>query len=325
VVAGVIRGKSGAHARQGVKAARALGLFALVAVAVALLPTRAAALDSDLKHTYAFTAKASNGYKLLAIADSERLDGRGEVVLIVASPKGTVTYLASATVTATRIDADLGQLGRVSLEVTPSGREESVRCGKRSKAASFEPQNYSGILEFHGEEGFAEADSTAPRDYTRFFGQLVCGGAVGTLELGGKGLAGARLRLHAHNGAFHLNFQAGKNRPGAGTRFEVEVGERRRGIQISRGMTWRAGAGAFIYDPSLATALLAPPAPFSGRAEFHRHAAAGRQWSGNLTVDLPGRASVPLTGPGIEATLAPACREKEGQHGCHRRRDAASA
>ncbi len=297
-------------------AVAAIALLVVVAMAT-LAPGRAGALDSDLKHSYAFKLEASNGYSILAYAGSERVDGRGELVLIVGRKDAGVFYTAPATVTGTRIDADLGKLGRVALDVTPSGKTTRLRpsCEPRRKPISFEPPTYSGSFEFHGEEGYTKAVSL-PVDFTRFFLDFGCT-SVGSGEGGGPDVPGARLRLHARRGSTRLELQVNKNRPGARTRFEVGVDEERDGISISRSRTLWVGAGAFDFDSSLRTAVLAPPAPFSGRASFHRGAAPADRWGGDLTVDMPGRSDVPLTGPGIEAALAPACRhEGEGRFRC---------
>ena len=255
--------KRGRVVGRGVLAA--LAAVAAVLIAVLLAPVHAGATDSDLKHAYAFKLKASNGYSILAVAGSERADGRGQFVMFVGNRTGSALYVAPATVTATRIEADLGRLGQVALNVTPSGRKKSVRsgCQEEPESFSFEPQVYSGSFEFHGEEGYTEATTTSPREYTRFFVDLICSGP-GSGETGGPNLPGAGLRLHSRQGSFRLNLQANKNHTGAHTRFAVETHEKRRGIVISRGTTAVAGAGAFGYDPLLRTATLAPPAPFSG-------------------------------------------------------------
>ncbi len=67
------------------------------------------------------------------------------------------------------------------------------------------------------------------------------------------------------------------------------------------------GPDAFDCDPALRRAVLVPPAPFSGSASFTRGAAPNHRWSGDLNVDLPGRSDVPLTGPGVKATLVAGC------------------
>jgi hypothetical protein len=305
------------RSKRGIAAAL-VGLVALLGVAT-LTPAGAGALDSDLKHAFAFRLEASNGYSVVAFASSQRADGRGEIVLLVDRRNASAIYAAPATLTATRIDADLGSLGEVSLDVVPTGRKRTVgrACGEGPpETVSFEAQSYRGNFEFHGEEGFTEAASISPPEYTRFFLDLLCGGGGGG-ELSGAMLPGARLRLHSHRSAFRLALQANKNRPSARTRFEVETKEERQGIFISRSRALWLGADAFSYDPLLRTATLAPPVPFSGHATFHRAVAAANRWAGNLTIDLPGRSKVPLAGGGIEATLSHACRhEGEGRFRC---------
>jgi hypothetical protein len=290
----------------------ALGGLAVLLFVSVLMPGSAAALDSDLKHSAAFRVDASNGYQILALANSERADGRGEIVLFVARRDAAAAYVAPAELTATGVEADLGRLGEVALDVVPSGRTRTLRSrcgGEAGERFSFEPQSYRGRFEFHGEEGFAEAVSASPTEYNRFFADLACGTVIGE-ETSGPRLRGARLRLRSHRGASRLSLQANKNRPGARTRVEVETHERRQGIAISRSRTVWAGSDAFDFDPLLRTATLAPPLPFTGHAEFHLGASAANRWTGDLTVDLPGRSDVPLAGPSIAATLAHAYRNE---------------
>jgi hypothetical protein len=193
--------------------------------------------------------------------------------------------------------------------VVPSGGTKRVQShceGEEPQTVSFEPQSYRGNFEFHGEEGFTEATSTAPREYTPFFFQLICGSISG--EGTGGMLPGARLRLHSRQGPTRVNLQVNKNHPGGRSEFTAEISERRRGIQIQRSAVLLAGAGAFDYDPLLRTATLDPPAPFAGHASFHRSAARANRWTGNLEVDFPGKADVPLVGGGFGVHLAPAHR-----------------
>jgi hypothetical protein len=292
------------------------GLVVVCATAL-LAPLSATATDSDLKHTYAFRLKASNGYSILVIAASQRADGQGEAVLFVSRKDGGAIYQAPAAVTATRIDADLGQLGEIALDVVPSGRKEKLRSGCPGElgdpqSVTIEPPLFRGSFSFHGEEGFADATSTSPRDYTRFFLTVICAGG-GQGETSGAMLPGARLRVHSRHGPLRLNLQANKNRANGRTRFEIDTHERQVGIEVWRSRTLWVGADAFDYDPLLHAATLEPPAPFSGRANFRRRAKPANRWTGDLTVDLPGRAGVPLTGPGVEATLVHACWQGEGR------------
>jgi hypothetical protein len=288
-----------------------------ILVSALLTPEPAAATDSDLKHMAVLKVRASNGYSVLVIASSERADGRGQVGLIVYGKRGSATYGAPATITATRFEADLGALGRIALDVAPSGRKKTLRssCADEPESISFEPLLYSGTFEFHGEEGYTEASTAAPREYTRFLLGILCG-EIRSGELSGRGLPGARLRLHALQGTSRLNLQANKNGPRARTRFEAEIHEERDGITISRDVEVHAGSAAFEYDPLLRTATLEPPAPFSGGAVFHRGAAPANRWRGDLALNFPGRSDVPLIGPGVEATLVSACFQEGGGFSC---------
>ena len=291
---------------------------ALLAAAIVFLavPTHSTATDSDLKYAYAFKLPASNGYEILAFAANQRADGRGKIVLLVTHGREGATYVSPATLTATSIAADLGALGKVDLTVSSSGRTKRLRqkCGDDPRTVTYEPPNFSGSFEFHGEEGFTEAVSTAPREYTRFFSDLLCTG-VASGEIGGRDLPGARLRVRSHRPGLRLDLRVNENHPGGRARFEVGVREKRGEVRISRETTVWLNADSFRFDPLLGSANVDPPAPFAGRASFHRRVAPARRWAGNLTVDLPGRSDLPLTGPGVTATLAHACFQGEGAGG----------
>ncbi len=213
--------------------------------------------------------------------------------------------------TATEIKADLGPLGGIDLAVSGSGATKRLHspCG-HGKPVRYEPPRFSGRFEFHGEEGFATAVSSSPSEYTEFFTRLICPGS-GSGELGGGGLSGARLRLDRQGSASSLHLQANQNHPGGPTRFEVNLSEKSGEVSIQREVALWEKSGAFQSDNQLTTATLSPPAPFSGQGTFSRGASSAN-WSGNLTVDLPGHSDVPLTGAGISATLVHACWQGEG-------------
>jgi hypothetical protein len=284
-----------------------MGIGLAIALAALLAPGHAAAVDSDLKHLFVFEVEASNGYSIFALASNQRADGRGEVVLIVSGKHAGAVYTAPAQLTATSLEADLGALGSISIESIPSGKRRSfrTRCEEGSKV-SYEPQRYRGNFEFHGEEGYTEAASGAPRERIPRLYQAECL-TDSSLEVGGDDVPGAGLRLHSGRGGLKLDLTARKNGPGKRTQLRVGVREERAGISISREISQRADVDAFDYDPLLRRAVLAPPAPFSGSASFHRGAAPGSRWSGDLAVDLPGRSNVALTGPRVKATLVAGC------------------
>jgi len=297
---------------------------ALVVLLALVSPARGSAADAaaPVVHSYAFRVGGSNGYGIVAFAASSRADGRGVLAVFVSKRLSehparagivseAVSYEAPATVTATQVEADLGPLGRVDLAVSGSGTTKVLHRGCGSgKPVRYEPPRFSGNFEFHGEEGYTNAVNSSPRDYTEFFPRLVCAGR-GSGEIGGGSLPGARLRLRSHAGAAKLSLQANQNHPGGRTRLEISLSEKRGEMHISREMVLWDKSAAFQFDDRLLSATLAPPPPFAGHGSFRR-TASGPRWSGDLTVDLPGRSGLPLTAPGTTATLVHSCWQGEG-------------
>lgn len=280
---------------------RALTLLGAVVALTLLAPVPATALDSDLKGFAVFKLEASHGYSILGIAGSERIDGRGSIGLIVYRRGASASYEAPATVTPTRLEADLGTLGRISVDIAPSGRKKKLRsqCGGGTRL--IEPRLYRGTFEFHGEEGYADAVATEVSEDTQFLLDVLCPGREGG-EVSDPGLPGARLHAFLRHGDRRLSLQLNKNRPGKPTVFSATLAERRGKIRIERSASGRQPARAFEFDSLLRTATIAPVAPFSGAARFERRAAADRL-TGNLSLDFPGERDVPLAGAGFSVHL----------------------
>lgn len=271
-----------------------IAVIAILALSL-LAPLDAVALDSDLKGSAVFRLKASNGYTILGFASSERIDGRGDIGLIVYRKGATVFYVAPATVTPTRLEADLGALGRFSAEIAPSGRKKQLRSRCGDDVDRVEPDLYRGTFEFRGEGGYTEVVATDVPEYPQFFLDFICPMATRG-EVGGRGLPGARLRAFSRSDDRRLSLQLNKNRPSGSTFYEATLKVERNGIQIERTISGRQPATAFEYDPWLRTATVEPSAPFSGVANFRRNAVPVNRWTGTLSVDFPGAPNVPLTG-----------------------------
>lgn len=302
---GFLRGAGGQIAAILIAAILTVGA---VLASVFASPPDAAALDSDLKGSAIFKLKASHGYSILGLAASERLDGHGDIALIVYRKGASATYLAPATVTPDRLDVDLGALGRISSDIVPSGRTKRFRsdCGE-GRLRSVEPRLYRGTFEFHGEHGYTEAAATDVLEDTRFLAGLVCGAQRGG-EGTGPGVPGARLRAFSRHGGRRLSLQLNKNRPSKATFFSATLGESPRGIEIERTVSGRQPAQAFEYDPMLRTATVELAAPFAGAARFLHGATPANRWTGSLSVDFPGEPNVPLAGPQFAVHLVHAQR-----------------
>jgi hypothetical protein len=268
--------------------------------AMAAVPARFRAVATDaLPVPGGFRLAASNGYKLYVVSFPSRGDGLG-ALLIYASAKGKgVIYRVPAVVTETSIQADLGELGEISVTFHRSNRAAKVPCGER--LIRFDSGNYEGRIDFHGEEGYTAVEATTAPGNIDFWAAELCdeffsGGSFGRLP-------GAS--LHVRNPALGQEMTVRKRRPGAAAQIAASVSEYSNGTSIRRFMIALMPGADFTYDRRLRTATVRPPAPFAGSARFDLNKKAGQRWSGNLTVDLPGKSDVPLTGPLLRATLVP--------------------
>lgn len=269
-----------------------------------LVPTAAGAVEEDEGAIAAFRLKASNGYRIFVLASRQPGKPRGELAVIVGSRRDAVIYATRAVVEEAGIHADLGELGRIDLEYVRLKGKEKYSCGSEGEVSYLARGEYRGVFELHGEEGYTEARATRLRADESILYDLVCADPGGSGEATGPTLQGARLRAVLRQGADSaVSFEITKNRPSAPSSFQVLTRERRGEIRIQRSAEAIVGAGAFRYDPRLRTATVSPPAPFEGSATYRREAPLRNRWSGDLTVDLPGRSDVPLVEPGFRLSL----------------------
>jgi hypothetical protein len=284
------------------------GGFVVLLVAAGIAPApalgstsvafKASSLQQPLPAAGGFRVKAGNGYSLVVLGVSARGGHPASVEIVVSGRHRGVVYSAPATVTETSIQANLGELGEISVAFHPSGRPTTVRPKCGGSPVSFDSGSYEGTIDFHGEEGYTEVDATSAPGNLDFWLDALClgiGGGSGPL------LPGAE--LHIRNPQLGPEFTVVKNRPDAPARVEVGVSEYRDGISIERFTALLMPTGSFKYDPRLQVATLDPPLPFAGSGRFDRSKKASKRWSGDLTIDMPGREGVPLTGSGLRATL----------------------
>ncbi|HEU5063190.1 MAG TPA: hypothetical protein VFT79_08580 [Solirubrobacterales bacterium] len=294
--------------RRGKFAVLALLLTAALAV---FAPVAGAAGEPDTGGFGAFRLKASNGYEVLVLAASKPGFRNGEVLILVSRRGSFVSYYAPATVTDTRIDAELGTLGRIDVEFEPSGSRETVRsqCDPDAKL-TYDKGSYVGTVELRGEEGYTEATATRVAFWPRFYVDFGCM-SVGYGEFFGPHLPGARLLARKRTEGGSLALQVNQNRPHARVSLIASIEERRGPIQIDRQVEAVDSGISFFFHPNLRSAVLRPEDPFSGRAVFRRDAKKANRWTGTLSVDFPGRSDVPLAGPGFRTSLRHARFTKE--------------
>jgi hypothetical protein len=248
-----------------------------------------------------FRLEASNGYTLSL--STFGLARRADTVVVDVGKKGqAVDYEIPATITETSIQAELGALGEISVEFQRSGKAASVRCDREREPIRYDSGSWVGTIDFHGEEGFTDVEATSAPGYVE---RAALGPFCGGVSFGGTSERAKGAELYVRNPGLGPQLSVYKHRPGAAALIIAYLSEWDDGIRIDRSTgKWIPGRD-FHYAPNLRTATVTPPGPFSGTARFDFGLKAGRRWSGDLTVDMPGRADVPLTGPLLRAGLIP--------------------
>jgi hypothetical protein len=265
------------------------------------LPAGVQAVPSPPPQVAIFGVQASNGYRVTIVANGSS-DGTGDIAVLAVSTRAAAIYRTAATVTDKGVEANLGELGRISVKSVRTGRKRTVpRDCEGNRKRRIAAIRYEGIIEFHGEEDFTDVSAnSAPFDYRTYLG-FACMREGGRPP--GKPLPGAFLHVHRNPEENELMLHAVQPRPGSATSISVQVDKHQGEFEITRAVGIRARASALRFDPRLRKATLSPPAPFDGHATFRRSAPFGDRWSGNLTVDLPGASDYPLTGPGLRVSL----------------------
>lgn len=283
-------------------------LLAAFAIVLGALATPAAAEgEAETGAFGSFRLKGTNGYSILALALSNPKFKHGEILIFVGRRSrmgfNSVVYLAPATVTPDTIEADLGPVGVISLRFEPSGPPERVHAScKRGGSVTYEPGVWVGEIEIAGEEGFTQVHRNRTKAIPFPLPEPGCG-VTRIGETSGQRPDAARLIARSATRKHALYLQANKNYRAARVRLEASLEERRDGLVVSREVVRFSPASSFSFDPELRVATLAPPAPFSGSASFHRGAKPANQWAGSLSVDFPGRADVPLAGRRFHSAL----------------------
>jgi hypothetical protein len=258
-----------------------------------------AAPNEPLPIPGAFRLPANNGYTFSVVAEPPHA-GRSAFLSISVFAKGRgVFYRAPATVTETSMQADLGELGEISVTFHRTNESVGAHCGKRT--IQFDSGQYEGKIDFHGEEGYTSVEATTAPGDVHYISNL-CGGyaSSGPFHRHPRGA-----ELYLRNPGLGPRLSVHKSRPGAAAQISAWTMENSNGILIDRFASLQMPGEDFTYDRRWRTATIRPPAPFAGTAHFDLGKKAGQRWSGDLTVDLPGKAGVALTGPTLRAYLVP--------------------
>lgn len=246
--------------------------------------------------------EGSNGYSFEVVAASQKASGRGVVYMTAEKGPAAVSYFAAARVSTTELRANFKQLGRISLDLQPSGGVRIARSPCGADDVTYQPGTWEGTIEFNGEEGFSELSETSTPALIKPPLEAACKFGRFDEVVDERGKA-TRLRVTGPTTGGRLAFQARQSRPGSRVTVAALLTEHRQGVKIIRSVEAYGPAGAMSATKFLGSARVDAPAPFLGAATFRAGAPPAKQWSGNLTVDFPGRAGVPLAGSKLRATL----------------------
>lgn len=232
-----------------------------------------------------FDLKASDGYT----ASLGAIDGKVRLVFTKRrnGVQEEVEYLVRGTVTRRGLRARFGSLGRISVKFTPAR-------GKGNRGV------FKGTIRFRGEGGYVELDARRAK------GALIGGSRRPRLSTGGSAVASAETVfgvLEAQAKGRILLAIASHPDEGDLPGFVAAAQDRGGGMEITRKVAVLGSADTFSFEDNLSTATIRPPSPFAGSATFTRNADGSGSWSGDLVVDLPGRADVPMVGPEFKVEL----------------------
>lgn len=275
-------------------------LIVLGGVALALLAGSSAV--AAVRAPGGFHLRGTNGFAVKVLAGPPREGRPGTVLVFVSKRDEGVFYATEAEVDEDSIEADLGTVGRIDVRYVPSGgtTREGAHCAPKRKA-SFDTGYYVGTIELHGEEGYTEADGSRARGEVGGALSLLC--SRSSSEGSGGHSPGARLTARRGFSGGKVELVARTNSPTRPSRFEASVSETRGALEILRSVRAVGPAAAFSFDVPKGEAVLAPPPPFAGTAEFTRRGSGPGRLLGTLAIDFPSASGVRLAGPGTRAGM----------------------
>lgn len=282
------------------------------------------------------TAAAKPGYKVkpagtelfLFLEDKGdyeiSLEANDRQRVLLAAEAGFLTaaeYSTRGHVSSKRIEADLGDLGQIAIDVRLRPRESEREPSQRNckgPASIYVPGTFHGTIRFSGEGDIPPF--SAKRGYIGFVRRFkrVCKQRqptpnqkkgqngkpkpkleFGLLDTSGKG--------DGRTVSFEV-FSLGPARNPAKSFgiFEAAAHERRQGVRIVRSTLGFLGPKEFRMSKrgeQPLTLRVKPPEPFVGKAFYRREPGQKATWTGNLSVELPGSEPIPLTGDNYDAVF----------------------
>jgi hypothetical protein len=291
----------------------------IAAIAAALMLVGAAPASASVyTETGAYSAlhlHGTHGYSIFVLAYPHEGSQPEHVTVQVIKGKSAAIYEVPAKVTKTRIKADLGRVGRISVRFRSRHRFAVARIGCYPAArVRFPAGTWAGRIEFKGEEGFTRVKTSRTKNVFTPFLRLTCPFVSEPVELDPE-LPGALLLASSKWKSHVLGVGAVTNRPEGRLKLRASFEEQRGRLRVYRAAEGSYPGSGFEFDQPLSTATLSPMGPFfSGSATFNRFAEPQDRWTGDLAIDFPGRSNTLLTGPRFDPSLEHARYTREIQY-----------
>lgn len=265
--------------------------------------------------------EASNGYDGWV-----ETEGHRRVTLSLRKGETTIEARTRGRVSRHGIDAEFGDLGRISvrfrgrrLDFGPRGDgDRKRRC--RGRGPVFESGLFSGTIQFRGENGFTQVDTKQARGFaTRHYRQVCKTDPKDEASLGElfeslirlMPVTALRARDRVDGATLLFEAAAVDLRPIFGGGFLVYVHsaraiERSDGMRLTRTVSAEGGRRSFRFRrgrraPRAAT--VQAPKPLTGSATYVKDPGAPAVWTGSLAAHLPGIGPVAMAGPGFKAAI----------------------
>jgi hypothetical protein len=264
-----------------------------------------------------FKIMASNGYSVSVSGSIGAPKPIRGVTLTARNSSGaSVSYLAQGVATEKRIEASFGALGRISVRFHPSQPARLVRRAQncRGPGELVHEGHFVGTIQFEGEQGYTALHASRARgQVTRSFKEVCSEGGAGQsgpirwTMLDATSTAPVQTSFEANG----LSYQPRPHGPSRFCVFLASIYERQPplkpggpGLSVIRSILATARLSAISTTTSgrvITSALVTPPAPFTGTAYYTKGQGSQGSWSGSLAANFPGRGELRLAGPGFSA------------------------